>query len=89
MKSQDLKLEFIENGRLSNAEMTEVIGGNVNCRRLTECTDGVSGYKRECNRYRDCDGFWDKLKCSPYLSFSPGFEYTFDASENVWYADAL
>jgi len=89
MKNQNLKLEFIENGRLSNGEMGEIFGGKENCGKLTECTEPGSGHgKRECIRYRDCDTSWDRFKCGTYTNFVIGFNYTFDAIDSVWYVEA-
>ena len=93
MKNQDLKLEFIENGRLNNGEMCEIVGGKETCGKLSECADTTGGTtatrggKRECIRYRDCDTSWDRFKCGNYTTFSPGFEYTFDVSDETWYVE--
>jgi len=83
MKKSDLKLEFIENGRLTNGEMGEVVGGKETCRRLSEC-EGGGDFKRECMGYRDCETSLDRFKCGVYKNFVIGFEYTYDTIEEVW-----
>lgn len=69
MKNQDLKLQFIENGRLSDGKMTQIVGGALEkCRTLTECTHGEEN-KRTCSGYKNCDSALDKFKCSNYQDF--------------------
>ena len=85
MKNQELKLEFIENGRLNNGQMSEVVGGAESCKTYTPCPAGEQN-KSMCSRYRDCE-WGDRFKCGTYNNFVIGFEYTYDSIEDVWYLD--
>jgi len=87
MKNQELKLEFIENGRLANCEMSEVVGGSESCGTYTPCPAGETN-KGMCNRYRDCESIFDKFKCTTYNDFVIGFDYIYDSIENIWYEKA-
>jgi hypothetical protein len=85
MQKETLKLEFIENGRLNNGEMGGILGGE-SCRTYTPCPAGQQN-KNMCSKYRDCSGFWDKLKCGTYHDFVIGLDYTFDEIEGAWYVE--
>jgi hypothetical protein len=89
MKNQNLKLEFIENGRLSNGEMKGIVGGALKkCGVLTPCPHGEMN-KSTCSTYKDCDSLFDKFSCGTFKNFAPGFNFTFDALENMWYAEPI
>lgn len=62
MKNQDLKLKFIENGRLSDNQMNKINGG-WSCGVFVACP-GHSG-KSECAPYKDCAWF-SKEDCTDY-----------------------
>ena len=57
MLNKELKLEFIENGRLTNGEMGEIVGGAVSCPSVHSCDTfndcGEKG-KRDCSIYINC-----------------------------------
>ena len=69
MKNQDLKLKFIENGRMSDSSMQLIFGGVggscawVYCDILTICS-GIN--KNHCVNYETCVDASDKNNCSDY-----------------------
>ena len=60
MKNTELKLDYIESGRMSNGEMGEIYGGLV-----TTCTDRVTcpkDGKNSCGIYYSCADIGDPNK---------------------------
>ena len=72
MLKQELKLEFIENGRLTNGEMNEIVGGGVtsSCQTFDNC--GAVG-KRDCTKYISCMPN-SRTECDKYTWMNPGFD---------------
>jgi hypothetical protein len=88
MKNNDLKLQFIENGRLTNGEMTEILGGRDHCGSYTPCPQGETN-KSSCSNYKSCQLGMGKLTCTTYINFVVGYDYTFDVAENAWIIEAI
>jgi hypothetical protein len=81
MKNQNLKLEFIETGRLSNGEMTEIVGGATHCGTYTPCPHGESN-KSNCNNYRHCESITKKGSwCETYNNFVIGVDNSLELIE--------
>ena len=65
----ELKLEFIEEGRLTFGEMGEIIGGGdgicwtvTSCGTKTPCAPGQTGLN-SCHNYKICDSPFNKSVC--------------------------
>ena len=69
---QELKLDFIEKGRLNNGEMSGILGGGVSCGTYTVCPNGQQ-HKSSCIDYKDCWlGFINRTSCGDYKNFVIG-----------------
>ena len=86
MSNKELKLEFIENGRLTDGEMGEIVGGAVSCPSVHTCATfedcGDIG-KRKCTTYANC-GINSKTNCGSYNWMNLGFDLAIaDISSSV------
>ena len=63
---KNFKLNFIEEGRLTDSEMMETTGGRTTCQVLTIC--GQKG-KNDCTTYYSCGflGLSNKTSCEKYV----------------------
>jgi len=61
MKKQDLQLEFIENGRMSDIEMSETYGGYITCNKYHVCNKNG---KSSCHIYEHCTSETSKTYCT-------------------------
>lgn len=61
MKNQDLKLEFIETGRLSDIEMSITYGGYILCDIYHVCKKNG---KSSCSMYTHCTSETKKTYCA-------------------------
>ncbi|MDR3046833.1 MAG: hypothetical protein LBU51_04350 [Bacteroidales bacterium] len=61
----DLKLNFIETGRLSDNEMTNIIGGSSSCTGRINCHENGKNY---CGTFKSCTSLSSKQTCTAYWS---------------------
>jgi len=60
--NNELKLDFIENGRMSEKEMNNIYGGGESCENKVICPEpGLSS----CGKWSDC-GWLSKDTCTNY-----------------------
>jgi len=84
MKKQELRLEFIENGRLSYNEMNEIYGGiGISCKIYTVSKKKGKSY---CELYRLCTDMDDISKFFQCGSYSWAIAYDENA-EDICYFD--
>jgi len=62
MVKKELKLDYIEAGRLSYNEMNEFYGGEVSCGTYTACVRK----RGSCSVYFNCDDPYDPLASKNY-----------------------
>jgi hypothetical protein len=76
-KKKELRLEFVENGRLTVDEMGKVLGGEI---FVNERIIGCSYYikcppneyeKSYCDTYKNCGGGTGRIKCDLYWWVRP------------------
>ena len=74
MKKKNLKLTFIEKGKLTNNLMRHVVGGEgscswVYCSTLTSCDGGTLGKNNCTGGYESCTSTDDKNNCINKYSY--------------------
>jgi len=75
MKNQNLLLEFIEFGRMSDDEMNEIYGGDIFCSTYHICKKEFGKWK--CVGYFDCTTIFDPNQrnyCGKYQWVAMNFE---------------
>ncbi|MCL2311842.1 MAG: hypothetical protein FWC41_05060 [Firmicutes bacterium] len=65
MKKQDLNLDFIESGRMSDNELNGIYGGAWSCKTYTNCHENG---KNTCEIYKNCASATDDnlISCGTY-----------------------
>ena len=61
MKNQNLKLDFIESGRMSEIEMSETYGGYILCDVYTNCH---AAGKNSCSIFYKCSNDTNYVYCT-------------------------
>jgi len=72
MKKQDLKLNYIECGRISDNDMNGILGGGIQCDIYTVCNKEG---KSSCSEYYNCKDLtdWTKYhKCNIFSWLAEG-----------------
>jgi hypothetical protein len=60
---KNFKLNYIEEGKMSNNEMSSIVGGSTSCSQRTVCPKGETS-KNFCGVYKNCPNNQSKDTCS-------------------------